>query len=132
MACLLMSQVLYTLENIEYCLGKCVVRGLFPANLEILFPVLGPRPAIVIDITLACPCELARPAIDISEIAQTFDVGISPGRIVQGRRAIEPHIEMQRRDEGIGIIKYRLVIEPDEDAVVVKRACRSQSSPACR
>ena len=70
---------------------------------------------ILLDLKLP---ELDGFAVNVPNIAQTFNVGESPGRIVQGRRAIEPHIEMHRRDEGIGIIEDRLMVESGEDTVV--------------
>src|SRR5580693_1302451 len=116
------TQVLLSLlQKVEYVLGHRRIRRLIPADFEILFPVPGPRPAVVVDISRVGAGKLSRSAIGITEIAQTLDVSVSPGRIVRGRLANKTIGGMQRLDERFGVIKYRLVIESHELAARVVR-----------
>src|SRR3984893_6480952 len=106
------------LENVEYVLGQRILR-LIPADFEILFPVLSPRPAVVGDISRVGACKLSRPAIRIPEIAQTLNVSESPVRIVRGGLPDKTIGGMQRLDERFGIIEHCFVIESHELAARV-------------
>src|SRR5439155_18996675 len=64
-------------QNIEDG-GRQIVVRLIPSDFEILFPVLRPRPAIIIDVSRIRGGELVGSAVDVSELAQAFDVGVSP------------------------------------------------------
>ena len=55
-------------------------------------------------------------SVPVSSLGQRLGGGDVPF-IVQARSAIETHVEMQRRDERLGIVKRRLVLEPHEGAV---------------
>src|SRR5579863_3940264 len=59
----------FLLEKVEYVLGHTGILRLVPADFKILFPVLCPRPAVVVDIPGVGLGKLSRPAIRIPEIA---------------------------------------------------------------
>src|SRR5262245_38072476 len=90
---LLLFLAFQLVQNIQDVGGEIIV-GLFPANLEILFPILRPWAAIVVDKSRISVRGLLRLAINISDIAQAFDVGKTPRRIVQCRSAIETHVHV--------------------------------------
>src|SRR5204862_8168115 len=98
------------LKNVEDVLGKSNLR-LIPAGFEILFPVLGPRAAIVVDIAGISLGQLRRATVGVPQIAQTLDVGVPLGGILRRRSPNITIRRVQRLDECLGIVKYRLMIQ---------------------
>ncbi len=87
---------------------------LLPANLEILLPVLGPRPPVIVYVIRVGAGKLRRPAIDVLDITQTFGVGVSAVGIVGSCPPDEPLACANRSSEGFRIVKYRFMIEANE------------------
>src|SRR5688572_27615063 len=58
---------------------------LIPPGLEVLLPVLGPRPAVIIDESGIRRGDLLRTAIGIVNVAQALDEVVAPIRIVRRR-----------------------------------------------
>jgi hypothetical protein len=108
----------FSFEEVEYVLRQSILR-LLPADLEVLLPILGPRPPVIIDIAGIGLGQLRWPAVGIAEIAQALDVCITPVRVVGGCSPHKAVGGVQGLDERFGIVKYRLVIESDELAARV-------------
>src|SRR4051794_9505299 len=66
-----------------------IVLRLVPALLEVLLPVLRPRPAVVIDEPRIGGGGLLGAAVGIEDVAEALDERVAPGRIVRGGRAQE-------------------------------------------
>src|SRR4026209_955579 len=80
-------------------LGVDSLLRFLPALLEMLFPVLGPRPPEVVDVTRVHRSQLGRPpiwAVDDGALHTAFDVGESLFRIVDRPRALPWRDGMQR------------------------------------
>src|SRR5215468_3289993 len=63
----------FVVEEVEDGCGKVAV-GFVPSGFKIFFPVLCPRPAVVIDIAVVARCELSRPAFNVDDVRQAFHV----------------------------------------------------------
>src|SRR5579862_1474518 len=75
--------LLTLIQHIQYVVGyRIFVRRTLPALLEILYPVLGPRPAVVVHIVRVVGGKLGRPAVPVLDVAQALDICISHGRRV--------------------------------------------------
>src|SRR5262249_33864534 len=85
---------------------------------KVLLPVLGPRPAVVInEARIACR-ELAGSSINIAQVAQAFDVGVASGRVIQAGLTVELHGDMQRLNESVRIVKHGFMLETNKVTVV--------------
>src|SRR5262249_42969691 len=92
------------------------------------FPILSPRPTVVINEAWIGVRQLRRPAVRIPNIAQTFDVGVSAILIIGRRAPCEAISRMDGCNEGVGIVEHRFMIESDELAArVVRRLERLHS-----
>src|SRR5687767_6402261 len=89
---------------------------LLPARLEVFLPVLRPRTAVVVDEPGIGRGDLLGPAIGIVDVAQALDEVVPAIGIVRRRAAGEAVGRPHWRDEGLRIVKDRLVIETDEPA----------------
>ena len=105
-------------KDIENLLGHIVLR-LIPADLEILFPILGPRPPVIIDVARIRGGQLRRFAVGVLDIAQALDEGVAAIGIVRCRPAGEAIAGAERSDEGLRIVKCCFMIQADKFAVGV-------------
>src|SRR5262245_55157594 len=98
------------LEDISDRGGKVVLR-LVPPGLEILLPVLCPRPAVVVDVARVRAGQLFGSAIGVLNVAQAFDERVTTIGIVRRRHSAEAVRCADRSDEGVRIVEDRFVIE---------------------
>src|SRR5215467_8486971 len=106
-------------ENVEYRFREYLIVRFIPALFKPFLPVLGPRPAVVIDEIRIGWRQLHRPALDILDVAQTLDIRIPAALIIHGSASGEAECRSNRRNESIRIVEYGLVIQSDELAASV-------------
>src|SRR5678815_6025978 len=101
-------------ENVEYFFRKVAFSRLLPTCFEVFFPVLRPGPAVVIDEAGIRVRELRRSAVCVVDIAQTFDVRVSPVLILNSRSTCKAIRCPHWRDKGVWVVEDGLMIETDE------------------
>src|SRR5262249_19795313 len=91
---------------------------LVPADFQ-LFPVLRPRPAVIVDVAWIPGCQLCGLAVGADNVTQAFDVRVSLSRMLESGRTIPLLDGVQWRNERLRIVECRIDSQSSEASIVV-------------